>query len=133
LYRRVVLFFILAGRVVASASFHRAAKSIAQRAIASMDSAKRLVFYDTNIEGLPFYLRIDKPIWLVQSSDKGNVMGSFYVAEKRPAPAPGYGQVLFTFEEFAGRWNSGLPLRVFLKKKTCLNSARMSVRLLKSS
>jgi 4-amino-4-deoxy-L-arabinose transferase-like glycosyltransferase len=112
------LFLILAGQIVSAASFHRAAKSIARGTAALMGRNDRLVFYDTYIEGLPFYLRLDRPIWLVQSPKKGDVMGSFYVAEKRPAPAPGYGQVLFTFEEFAGQWNKNeLPLRVLLKEK----------------
>ena len=114
----LALFFILAGQIVARASFRRAAKSIAQATAASIDRPDRLVFYDTYIEGLPFYLRIDKPIWLVQSREKGNIMGSFYVAEKRPAPAAGYGQVLFTFDEFADqRGKNELPLRIFLKEK----------------
>ena len=114
----LALFFILAGKIVARASFRRAAKSTAQATAALIDRPDRLVFYDTYIEGLPFYLRIDKPIWLVQSPEKGNIMGSFYVAEKRPAPAAGYGQVLFTFDEFADqRGKNELPLRIFLKEK----------------
>ncbi len=114
----LALFFILAGKIVARASFRRAAKSTAQATAALIDRPDRLVFYDTYIEGLPFYLRIDKPIWLVHSREKGNIMGSFYVAEKRPAPAAGYGQVLFTFDEFADqRGKNELPLRIFLKEK----------------
>ena len=114
----LALFFILAGQIVARASFRRAAKSTAQATAALIDRPDRLVFYDTYIEGLLFYLRIDKPIWLVQSPEKGNIMGSFYVAEKRPAPAAGYGQVLFTFEEFAAQCGKNeLPLRIFLKEK----------------
>jgi 4-amino-4-deoxy-L-arabinose transferase-like glycosyltransferase len=117
----LALFFILAGQIVARASFRRAAKSIAQATAASIDRPDRLVFYDTYIETLPFYLRIDKPIWLVQSPEKGNVMGSFYVAEKRPAPAAGYGQVLFTFDEFAAQCGKNKPpLRIFLKEKNLL-------------
>src|SRR5207237_6233721 len=114
----LALFFILAGKIVARASFRRAAKSTAQATAALIDRPDRLVFYDTYIEGLPFYLRIDKPIWLVQSREKGNIMGSFYVAEKRPAPAAGYGQVLFTFDWFAvQRGNKELPPRNFMKEK----------------
>src|SRR5207237_10847769 len=103
---------------VTRASVRRAGEPIAWVTAASIDRPDRLVFYDTYIEGLPFYLRIDKPIWLVQSPEKGNIMGSFYVAEKRPAPAAGYGQVLFTFDEFADqRGKNELPLRIFLKEK----------------
>ncbi|HYA30489.1 MAG TPA: hypothetical protein VEI95_16865, partial [Acidobacteriota bacterium] len=50
---------------------------------------------------------------------KRELMGSIYVAEKRPTPARGYGKVLFTFEEFAAEWKQNkLPLRVFLKEKS---------------
>jgi 4-amino-4-deoxy-L-arabinose transferase-like glycosyltransferase len=121
----LALFFLLAGKIVARASFRRAPKAMAQTTAALIDRPDRLVFYDTYIEGLPFYLRIDKPIWLVQPREKGNIMGSFYVAEKRPAPAPSYGQVLFTFEEFADRWKANeLPLRVFLKEKNLLRFSK---------
>ena len=44
-------------------------------------------------------------------------MGSFYVAEKNPEPAAGYGRVLLTFEEFAQRWKTwDRPLLVFVEK-----------------
>ena len=45
-------------------------------------------------------------------------MQNIYVAQKQPAPAPGYGQVLFTFEEFAKEWKEAKqPLLVFLKQR----------------
>ena len=81
-----------------------------------------MVFYDTYVEGIPFYLRSDKPIWLVQAGEKEDVMGSYYVGERRPAPAPGYGQVLFTFEEFAEQWHRNeQPFKVFVKEKNLAN------------
>jgi hypothetical protein len=46
-----------------------------------------------------------------------SIMGSFYVAEKDPLPAVGYGTVLLTFEEFARRWKTWeRPLFVFVEK-----------------
>jgi hypothetical protein len=48
-------------------------------------------------------------------------MQNIYVAQKQPAPAPGYGPVLFTYKEFAKEWNDGKqPLLVFLKQKHTL-------------
>jgi 4-amino-4-deoxy-L-arabinose transferase-like glycosyltransferase len=114
----LALFFVLVGQIMVAASFHRASKSLAAKATPLINREDQLVFYDTYIEGLPFYLHIDKPIWLVQSPEKGEVMGSYYVGKRRPAPAPGFGQVLFSFKEFAERWRQNeQPLKVFVKEK----------------
>jgi hypothetical protein len=43
-------------------------------------------------------------------------MGSFYAAEKKLAPAPGYGKVVFTFGEFQEEW-SRRKLFVFVRYK----------------
>jgi hypothetical protein len=65
-----------------------------------------------------FYLRTTKPIWLVQAAGKIDIMGSWYVAEHRPAPAPGVGPVLLTFKEFAEQWKrNDYSLCVLLKEK----------------
>ncbi len=120
----LTLFMILTGQIMTVASIDRAAKSIAQATAPLMGQEDRLVFYDNYIEGLPFYLRLNKPIWLVQSRQKRELMGSIYVAEKRPTPARRYGQILFTFEEFAAEWRKNeLPLRIFLKER---NLARLT-------
>ena len=114
----LALFFVVVGQIMVAASFHRASKSLAAQAAPLIHREDRLVFYDTYIEGLPFYLRIDKPIWLVQSPEKGDVMGSNYAAEQRPAPTERFGQVLFSFQEFAERWKKNeQPLKVFVKEK----------------
>jgi len=115
----LTLFLLLTGQIMSAASIDRSAKSIAQAVGTLIGQQDRLAFYDNYIEGLPFYLRLDKPIWLVQSPQKREVMGSVYVAEKRPAPARGYGQIIFTYEEFAAEWKKQeLPLRIFLKEKS---------------
>ena len=45
-------------------------------------------------------------------------MDNMYVAKKQPAPAPGYGQVLFTYEEFAkAARETTEPLRIIVKKR----------------
>ena len=41
---------------------------------------------------------------MVWSGNKSTVLGSDYVALKRPEPAPGYGKVLYSYEEFAEQW-----------------------------
>ena len=114
----LALFMVMSGQIIAAASTERAAKSMAQAISPWIGKQDRLVFYDVSIEGLPFYLRLNKPIWLVQGLQKREIIGSIYIAEKRPAPAHGYGQVLFTYEDFAAEWKKNeLPLRVFLKER----------------
>ena len=54
------------------------------RAISHLRDEDRLVFYDISME--PFYLRLTQPIWLVHSQQKKELMGSIYVAERRPTP-----------------------------------------------
>jgi hypothetical protein len=45
-------------------------------------------------------------------------MGSFYIGEQRPARSAAYGQILFTFEEFAREWKGNKePLRIVIKEK----------------
>jgi 4-amino-4-deoxy-L-arabinose transferase-like glycosyltransferase len=115
----LALFWVVSGQIIAATSFHRVSKSLAQAALPLIDPKDRIVFYNTYMEGLPFYLRSNKPFWLVQARTKEDVMGSAYVGERRPAPAPGYGRVLFTFEELAEQWKKNeLPLKVFVKEKT---------------
>jgi 4-amino-4-deoxy-L-arabinose transferase-like glycosyltransferase len=116
----LALFLVALGQVMATASLRRASKSLAKQSASVIDREARLVFYGTYIEGIPFYLRIDKPIWLVQAREKEDVMGSFYLGERRPA-ALGLGQVLFTFEEFARQWKRNeIIFGVFIKEKNLI-------------
>lgn len=114
----LALFFVLLTQIIAATSFHRASKSLAQQLATVIDPEDRLVFYNTYSEGIPFYLRINKPVWLVQAAEKGAVMGSYYIGERRPTAAAGYGPVFFTFEEFAQQWKKNdRTLRVLVKEK----------------
>lgn len=98
----MAIFVVLMTQVIASASFNRLSKPLAQAAAAHFRG--QLVFYDTYLESLPFYLRIERPAWLVQAPQRTSIMASNYLAARRPPPAAGYGPVLLSFEEFAERW-----------------------------
>ena len=77
----------------------------------------QLVFYDTYLEGMPFYLRVDQPIWLVERPREREIMSS--VAERRRVPAAGYGKIVFTLDEFADQWKRNEKVfRVFLREKS---------------
>jgi 4-amino-4-deoxy-L-arabinose transferase-like glycosyltransferase len=115
----LALFWVATGQIMAATSFHRESKSLSAAAAPLIAPEDRIVFYNSYMEGVPFYLRNNRPLWLVQARTKEDVMGSSYVGEQRPAPAPGYGQVLFTFEEFADQWRKNeLPLKIFVKEKS---------------
>jgi len=115
----LTLFMILIGQLMTAASIdHRASKSIAQGTAPLIGQTDQLVFYDNYIEGLPFYLRLDRPIWLVQSRQKREILGSVYLAEKRPPPVRGRGQIIFSFEEFTAEWKKNdRRLLIFVKEK----------------
>lgn len=112
----MVIFVVLMTQVIASASFSRLSKPLAQAAAAHFRG--QLVFYDTYLEGLAFYLRIERPAWLVQAPQRRSIMASNYLGARRPAPAAGYGPVLLSFEEFAERWkNDKAGLLVLVKER----------------
>src|SRR5439155_4436725 len=89
-----------------------------------LDQKGQIVLYDTSYETLPFYLKIKRPIWIVNSGEKTSVMGSFYLAEQGARYAPGFDKSLLTFAEFSAEWSKAAKghLLVFIKKK---NLARM--------
>jgi hypothetical protein len=112
----LVLLFIAV--TFAAASQTRSAKTLAERASPFIRPQDQLVSYDVYLNGLPFYLRVERPIWVVWSGRSKIIMQNIYVAQKQPAPAPGFGPVLFTYKEFAKEWNDGKqPLLIFLKQK----------------
>lgn len=114
----LLIFFLFASQMMKSASVERSAKELANKAAPFIDAEGQSALYDTYLAGLPFYLRVSRPIWVVSSGNKSSIMGSFYIAEKHPQPAAGYGKVLFTFEEFAQQWKkSTRRLFVFVREK----------------
>ena len=114
----LALFFAIVGQLIVAASSRRSSKELSEEIARLVRPADRVVFYSTYLEGLPFYLQIDRPIWLVQSPEKSDVMGSFYIGEQRPATSSNYGPILFTFEQFAEEWKRNTQtFRVLLKQK----------------
>ena len=121
----MALFFIVLGQLMASASIARGSRSLAQVSAPFIASGDRVAFYDTYVPGITFYLAGDKPQWLAQSEEKDRIMGSNYLAARRPLAADGHGQVLYSFSEFAQQWHrQDLVLRVFVKEK---NLQRLSL------
>jgi 4-amino-4-deoxy-L-arabinose transferase-like glycosyltransferase len=112
----MILFPLIMVYGMAGASRFRSAKEFAHGARRFATQTTQYVVFETYLCGLPFYLRVTEPIWIVWSGAKSNIMGSWYVAEKQPPSARG--KVLFTFEEFAEEWrNPAQPLLVYVKDK----------------
>lgn len=114
----MALFFLLGGRLMITASVDRSAKALAQSAVPFIRHDSQIFIYDTYINGLIFYLGLDRPILIVSSPIKTTVMGSPYVSMHRPNPAPGHGKILLNFDEFSTAWRQTKnPPLVFAKAK----------------
>jgi 4-amino-4-deoxy-L-arabinose transferase-like glycosyltransferase len=100
------LFVLFAAPIVRTVSSIRSSKQLAEKAVPFIRAEDQVVLYEGYLPSLPFYLSIHRPIWMVWSGNKSKVLGSDYVAKKRPEPFAGYGQVLFTYEEFAELWRT---------------------------
>jgi 4-amino-4-deoxy-L-arabinose transferase-like glycosyltransferase len=112
------MFFVVLAQLTTPLSVERGSKSLARVAAPFIASEDRVVFYDTYLPAIPFYLSADKPSWVVQSEGKEKILGSTYLAEHGLVVAREHGQVIFSFGEFAQLWTRrDLALRVFVKEK----------------
>ena len=110
------LLVLSANPIWIAISLDRSSKELAARVAPSIQSDDQLVLYGGYPSSLPFYLNIQRPIWIIAPADSLKILGSSYVAKQRPEPATGYGKVLYTREEFAGLWKkSKNRLVVFIK------------------
>lgn len=115
------VFFLLVGQFMVTVSGDRSAKALARHAAAFLTHESQMAAYDTYLPGLIFYLRLDRPIWIVASPGKTTLMGSPYVSSRRPNPAPGHGKILLDFAEFSDAWKKNTPpLLILAKAKTRL-------------
>ena len=109
------LVLVVGGPIASAVSRVRSSKEMAQKAAPFIAPGTGLVIYDAYLSSLPFYLRLEQPLMVVWSGTKSSVLGSAFMAEKKPAPANGYPKVLFTYEEFGELWRDrSRPLLVFL-------------------
>jgi hypothetical protein len=110
-----VLFILCAELIVVTVSTQRSSKQLAHKASLFIGEDDQIVLFQGYPSSLPFYLKIQRPIWVVWSGNKRTVLGSDYIAKERPQPAEGYGEVLFTYDQFSEIWNnSKRRLVVFL-------------------
>jgi hypothetical protein len=101
-----MLVILLAEPIMTAVSMQRSSKELAEKAASFIGREDRLVLYRGYPSSLPFYLHIRRPIAVVWSENQRAVLGSDYIALKRPEPAHGYDKVLYTYDEFAHLWQS---------------------------
>jgi 4-amino-4-deoxy-L-arabinose transferase-like glycosyltransferase len=115
----MALFLIFGVQLMLAVSSVRSAKGLAERALSVITPTTQLVFYDTYLAGMPYYLRTEKPIWMVTHNRKRKTfLGNYYVLTDREEPITRWGKALLDFDEFRQRWRSAQqPMVIFLKEK----------------
>lgn len=107
----------------------RSAKPIAAVAPLPLSSTTRVTFYDTYLAGMPFYLKSERPLWVVTHEHKKRTyMGNYHAVGERADPTTRWGKTIVSFQEFREIWNSTTqpPLLIIVKEK---NFRRMATQL----
>lgn len=115
----VTLFLCFIAKMLVLAGPERSALPLANFIAARLTPSTQVVFFDTYQSGLAFYLRTQKPLWVVTHANKKRTfLGNFYAMTGRPEPTTRWGKALLDFEEFESQWKSATqPLLVVVKPK----------------
>ena len=116
----MVLFVVFSAQSMIAASTVRSARRLSDQALPLIAPETQVVFYDTYLAGLAFYLRSAKPIWVVtQGNKKRTFLGNYYALGGGAEPPSRWGKALFDFDEFGNQWRSTKqPLLVVVKEKS---------------
>lgn len=114
-----ILFLFFAAEVMVAAAPFRSAKDLASKAATAIAPMTQLVFYDTYLAGMAFYLRTEQPIWVItHGKKKRTFLGNYYALSNRAEPVTRWGKSLLDFDEFARRWQTARqPILIFAKEK----------------
>jgi len=114
-----IIFLFFVARVIVLSAPDRSAKELAKITAPKITAATQLVFYDTYKAGMAFYLKTEKPIWMVTHSNKKRTfLGNFYAMTEREEPSTDGGKALLDFAEFYEKWQTAKqPLLIILKEK----------------
>jgi hypothetical protein len=115
----VLLFLLFIITMVVLAAPERSALPLATIVTARLTPATQIVFFDTYQAGMAFYLRTEKPLWVVTHANKKRTfLGNYYAIAGHPEPTPPGGKALLDFEEFQSRWKTATqPLLIIVKTK----------------
>jgi len=105
----------------------KSAKEIALKILPLLSPTSQMVAYDTFPESLGFYLKTEKPFWVVTHSNKKRTfLGNFYAITGRSEPVSPLGKGLITFDEFRDIWHSSdTSLVILVKEKNLRGLTRL--------
>ena len=97
----------------------RSAKALAEAAQSRLTATTQVVFYDTYLAGMAFYLASERPLWFITHGHKKRTfLGNYYAIGKRADPTTSWGKTILSFQEFQQRWKSTKqPLLIIVKEK----------------
>ena len=123
----LLIFLLTLSEMMVLIAPARSSQEIAVKALPYITPTTQLVLYDTYAEALPFYLKTDKPLWVVTHSNKKRTfLGNFYELTNQPDPITRWGKSLLTFDEFADHWNSSdTPFVILVKEKNLRRLERL--------
>ncbi len=100
------LYFVFVQLIVENVALNTSSKVLAAKLAPLIRPNDQLVIYHNFCSSLPYYLNIERPLWVVSSKKDRSIMESYYVAEKHPQPPAVYGKALFNREEFSELWKT---------------------------
>lgn len=110
------LVFVVAMMIAISPD--RSAKVLAEKILPRIGATTQVLFYDTYLAGMAFYIQAQQPLWLVTQGKKRTFLGNYYVIGKREEPVTPWGKAIVDFDEFRERWKTAKrPLLIIVKEK----------------
>jgi len=113
------LFMVLPMRMLVVVSLDRSAKGLVEKSAPWIMPNAQIIFFDTYLAGMQFYLRAARPTWVVARANKKNtVAGNFYAVTGRTDPETRFGAAMLEFQQFGKIWREPKgPLVVIVKEK----------------
>ena len=123
----LMIFLLTIAEMMVLIAPAKSAKEIASKALPFLSPTTQMVSYDNYAEGLGFYLKTEKPMWVVTHSNKKRTfLGNFYAITGQPEPVSPLGKGLLSFDEFRDAWNSSnVPLAILIKEKNLSGLERL--------
>jgi 4-amino-4-deoxy-L-arabinose transferase-like glycosyltransferase len=113
------IFLVFLTQMMVALSPDRSAKTTAMAALAQLRTGAQVVFFDTYMSGMPFYLHSERSIWLITHDDKKRTfLGNYHVIGKRQDSLTPRGKAIFNMDDFREQWKTRKqPLLVIVKEK----------------
>ena len=115
----LAVFFVFLTELMISTALDRSAKTTAMAVLSRLRAGEQVVFFETYMSGLPFYLDAKRPVWLITHENKKRTfLGNYYAIGKRHNPVTPWGEAIFNLDKFGEQWKSRTqPFLVIVKDK----------------